>query len=212
MRKWGIVMTTLYAVVIIFLIVPSAVLLGDVRLPNVYQNWWTWGFVALLVACQASLLFLSVDTSERPKPRSSILLAYLIAAVLFSLLAFSFVLCLSVAIDANPGTLAGRMMVPGLWVAVACGWTIPFYLVWRHSTTVVARLTSWLIKGSVLELLIAVPAHVIVRRRHDCSAPIATGFGIYTGIAIMLLAFGPSVLLLYKKRMDQYADRKAVGK
>jgi hypothetical protein len=55
-----------------------------------------------------------------------------------------------------------------------------------------------------LELLVAVPCHVIVRRRNECSAPIATSFGITTGIAVMLLAFGPSVLLLYKKRLEGY--------
>jgi hypothetical protein len=212
MRRWGVVVTTLYAVVIVCLIVPVAVLTPDVRLREVYQDWSTWGFVAILVACQGTLLFLSVDTSQRPKPRTSIVLCYLITAVLFSFLAFSFVLCLVVAIKPSPGTLVERMSVPALWLAVACGWAIPFYLLWRHSTTMVARATSWLIKGSVLELLIAVPAHVIVRRRNDCSAPVATGFGIYTGIAIMLLAFGPSVLFLYKKRIDQYADRKAAGK
>jgi hypothetical protein len=32
---------------------------------------------------------------------------------------------------------------------------------------------------------------VVARQREDCSAPFATGFGIATGIAIMLLAFGP---------------------
>jgi hypothetical protein len=54
------------------------------------------------------------------------------------------------------------------------------------------------------KLLIAVSCHVIVRHREDCCAPVFTGFGIATGMAIMLLSFGPSVLFLYKKRMKQY--------
>jgi hypothetical protein len=51
---------------------------------------------------------------------------------------------------------------------------------------------------------------VIVRRRGDCSAPAATSFGIVTGIAVMLLCFGPSVLFLIKKRLDGYAARKTI--
>jgi len=90
-------------------------------------------------------------------------------------------------------------------------WGIVFYLYLRRSNAVVTRTVTWLLRGSVLELLIAVPCHVIVRRRTDCSAPIATSYGIGTGIAIMLLSFGPSVMLLYKKRLDAYAVRGAGG-
>ena len=67
-----------------------------------------------------------------------------------------------------------------------------------------ARAIGWLLRGSVLELLIAVPAYVMVRQRGDCSAPVVTSFGIVTGLAIMLFAFGPGVLSLYKKRYDTY--------
>lgn len=88
-------------------------------------------------------------------------------------------------------------------------WGVVFYLYFRNSSEVVTRIISWLLKGSILELLVAVPCHVIVRRRHDCSAPMVTSFGIVTGIAIMLLSFGPSVLFLYKKRLDAYESRSS---
>ena len=93
------------------------------------------------------------------------------------------------------------------WGAAWLLWGILFYFYFRNSSAVVTRLISWLLNGSVLELLIVIPCHVIARRRHDCSAPIATSFGIATGLAIMLLSFGPSVLFLYKKRLDSYSSR-----
>jgi len=104
----------------------------------------------------------------------------------------------------------GTFANPFLFFGVAwLFWGIVFYFFLRNSSRVVTRILSWLLTGSVLELLIAVPCHVIVRRRHDCSAPAATSFGIVTGIAIMLLSFGPSVLFLYKKRLDAYALHSA---
>lgn len=88
-------------------------------------------------------------------------------------------------------------------------WGVVFYRYARNSSDPVGKAVSWLLAGSVMELLVAVPCHVIVRRRHDCSAPTVTSFGIVTGIAIMLLSFGPSVLFLYKKRLDAYAARSS---
>jgi hypothetical protein len=131
--------------------------------------------------------------------------------MLFALLIFAVVCCLGSAVAGDKfgnGYLDTEMKAIGCWVALWALWGIAFYLYFRNSTQVTARAVSWLLKGSVLELLIAVPCHVWVRRREECCAPLFTSFGIVTGIAVMLLSFGPSVLLLYKKRLDAYAARK----
>ncbi len=59
---------------------------------------------------------------------------------------------------------------------------------------------KWLLRGSILELLVAVPSHIVVRQRGVCCAPAGTFWGITTGLAVMLLAFGPGVFFLYVAR------------
>lgn len=69
------------------------------------------------------------------------------------------------------------------------------------------KLHRFLIAGSVFELLIAVPTHIVVRRRPDCCAGILTGMGICIGVVVIFVSFGPSVLLLYYRR-----QKKITGK
>jgi hypothetical protein len=59
----------------------------------------------------------------------------------------------------------------------------------------------------VLELLVAVPSYLIVRQRHECSAPVFTAFGMATGVAILLMSLGPGVLFLYRARMRRLSPR-----
>jgi hypothetical protein len=73
----------------------------------------------------------------------------------------------------------------------------------------IKRLTRWLLRGSILELLVAVPSHVIVRRRDDCCAPIGTFWGIATGISVMLLCFGPGVYFLFVERFHRLKPNPA---
>jgi hypothetical protein len=66
---------------------------------------------------------------------------------------------------------------------------------------------TWLIRGSIVELLVAVPSHIIVRRRDECSAPGFTYFGIAAGLVIMAVAFGPGLFFLFRKRFERMKPR-----
>jgi hypothetical protein len=213
MRKWGTVITVSYALIVLVLLVPGAALLGGGRLLGPYTEWLTWMPICIVIAGEALLLFLSVDTSrQRLKPRAHIVLSVLVTAMVWALLTGAAILSLGFGVygdDFGSHFLERDANILACWGALWAAWTIVFYLYFRNSNASITRATSWLLKGSVLELLIAVPSHVVARRRHDCSAPAVTSFGIATGIAIMLLSFGPSVLLLYKKRIDVYAKHKA---
>ena len=217
MRKWGILVSITYAVIVLGLLTPLAVLLvgpwgwwgGFLKgIVATYREWLVWVPIIIVLGGQALLLFLSVDTSQkRLRPRSSSLVSCALAGILIALLSFAVLGAFGVATKGDKfgeGTSANPFLFFGFaWLF----WGIVFYFFLRNSSAIVDQIVSWLLRGSVLELLVAVPCHVIVRRRHDCSAPAVTSFGIVTGIAIMLLSFGPSVLFLYKKRLDAYASR-----
>ncbi len=223
MRKWGIVIGVVYAVIVFGLLVPAGMILAGDGSPlglvfsrdmfELFGEWLVWVPIVALVAGQAILLFLSVDTSfKKLKPRAHVAVSVIVTSMLFALLAFAGLSAVGAAAYGDKFVdrywLSAAQMF-AIWAALWVLWGIAFYLYFRNSAQLTTRAVSWLLKGSVLELLIAVPCHVWVRRRGDCSAPIATSFGIVTGIALMLLAFGPSVLLLYKKRLDGYAVRPA---
>jgi hypothetical protein len=64
----------------------------------------------------------------------------------------------------------------------------------------VPRLQRFLKRGSILELLVAVPTHVVARHREYCCAGVMTFFGLSCGVAVMLFAFGPAVYFLFAER------------
>jgi len=216
MRKWGFIVSTVYAFIVIALLIPAGLLIaGDVRFPEffhdleeLYAQWFLWVPVFMLIVGQATLLFLSVDTSgKRLQPRAPLIRPVIVTSMLLLLMTVAACACAGVAIygDEPDRKLPGNPV----WVFVGmglvwAGWGVLFYLHARGKTPAASQAVKWLLRGSVLELLIAVPCHVIVRRRDDCCAPLATSCGITTGIAVMLIAFGPTVLLLYKKRLDAY--------
>jgi hypothetical protein len=219
MKKWGFVITGVYALIVMALLTPAYLAMVSSSTPSLseflslYQDWGVWVVGGVFVLGQFLLLFVSVDTSpKRMRRRSPIVLSAIIVGLFLMVVTGAIILSALVALkldDQIPvlGSLArvlGMIFIP--WTI----WSVLFYLLYKNSGDPVTRAVAWLFRGSVLELLVAVPSHVIVRRRHECSAPIVTGFGIASGIAIMLLSFGPSVLPLFKKRMEQYQDKSNV--
>ena len=124
----------------------------------------------------------------------------LLLAVLFSVGILSI---LMVALGDDGLEATNFWIILGITPVIWTGWGLILYRFLKRSETetVYRRFIRWLLAGSILELLIAVPSHVIVRQRGDCCAPGGTFLGIATGISVMLMTFGPGVLFLYADRM-----------
>jgi NADH:ubiquinone oxidoreductase subunit K len=182
--------------------------------------WKTFDAIALaivlsilagIVLSQAALLFIPVRiTTRRPIVRRSLWPGVIAAGFLFALL---FLAGVWVTLVAWQGDHAGDMgwewmtlpAAGALWI----GWATFFWIAGRrHDPTSIAnRMQEYLIHGSVLELLVAVSAHVISRNRGDCCAQILTLMGIATGVAVALVAFGPAVLILVYRRCQSLRPR-----
>jgi hypothetical protein len=203
MRKWGIIITACYALILVILIIPGLSATWGFSILDIYSHWLPWVWIGILIGGQAALLLVSVDTSwKRLKPRQHIWVSIATVALLSGILTFAAVCSLSAAVYGDEPSEGYHFLILffGLWLL----WGGVFFLYAGRLSQWGNRAAGLLIKGSVLELLVAISCHVIVRQRNDCSAPAVTGFGIAAGIAIMLLSFGPSVLFLYNKRMKQY--------
>ena len=161
------------------------------------------GVMTLLVLCEVAMLFVPVRVaSRRPVTRRSLWFPLLGSATLAALLGFGGSLAVAEYLKADDNTTWVVLAVTGaVWLA----WTFAFWLMSLDTgpESVATRLHRWLLAGSVLELLVAVPTHLVVRRRDECCAGIGTAIGICAGVVVMLLAFGPSVGFLYYRRWKQ---------
>jgi hypothetical protein len=164
------------------------------------------GTIVVLLLCAASLIMVPVRAARRrPMTPRALWIPVVGSAVLAGGLVGGAGLAWSEYVQAAspwPTVIAAGVV----WAA----WAVIFGLLGsrRGPQRVANTLHRWLLAGSVLELLVAVPTHVVVRRRDECCAGIATGLGICIGIGVMLAAFGPSVAVLYYRRWKQITPPK----
>ncbi|MBN1456269.1 MAG: hypothetical protein JW912_00275 [Sedimentisphaerales bacterium] len=225
MKQWAFFTVLLYALLVVLVFFPFVIeltfLLADEIFGNgdtedldvvgnileMYKAWqfWIWGGVILLI--QASLLLIPVQVSEEPLvPKRHIRITVVTIALLFSILLWGFVCSIAFGIFGDD-----VLVDPFVWLLVGfivIAWIFWSYIFFRYAKKRTPELFArkgigWLIKGSVLELLVAVPSHIIVRRRDDCCAPGFTSLGIAAGIVIMLIAFGPGLYFLFSARFER---------
>jgi hypothetical protein len=233
MKRWAALTVLLYAVALLMLTVPTIWIAFNlctdkgVTLPfalRIYRHWSYWLWLAVLVAGQALLLLLPLNIAERRLPtRRPLKTPVIVTAFFLANLCFAglvSILCLYFQEDGfnffgyflpfkpnqvSPSDFSTEFGAVITGLAFWFVWAVIFRSFARSDDpdSLLKRITRWLLRGSILELLVAVPSHIIVRRRGDCCAPLGTFWGIATGISVMLLCFGPGVFFLFVERCQR---------
>ena len=221
MAKWAFFTVLLYVLL-------AAVLFGPVVLWASFRDdpgfieafeeffealrlWQFWLVMGVVLLIEAALLFIPVRVAtEALQPKRHIWIPATAAGAAFAVLVIGFVWSITMAIWGDdilvdPFLFASGGLALVNWVF----WTIVFRRFSKTSDArgYINRLTRWLIRGSILELLVAVPSHIIVRHRDECCAPGFSFFGIAGGLAVMGVAFGPGLFFLFYKRFEQMKPR-----
>ena len=206
MKRWAILTILLYIFCLSVLIVPLFVLLGykgftySDTIPSFYIY-----FLPSFVLVQVILLLVPIDNiRERPIKRRKIIVSAVVVAFLMMVLTscfFSFIILMiwgeETAYDIC--TLPILIIPATFWLI----WGIVFFKSYsdQEPLSFTSQITKWLLRGSILELLVAVPSHILSRHKEECCAPPLSLFGIATGLSIGLMSFGPGVFLLFASRI-----------
>ena len=224
MKRWGLVVAGLYFLTLVVLALPVWLAsfwpmdeLGDMF--GIYCSWTYWLWIAIVVCGALLLLLVPIRCSEgRPISRRPLLVPIITSSFFLAVLVFLFVCSIAWAVWGDDGPPFLRFPSVGATLAVCCvvvlllwlGWGFAFY---RRTCSqdpegLMKRATSWLLKGSITELIVAVCCHVVVRRRDDCCAPFGTFLGISAGLSVMLLSFGPGIFYLFLERRQELRPRE----
>ena len=164
---------------------------------------WAWALVMGLA--QAALLVVPVRVESRRPVSARWLIWPALAALVMLLVLIGAMLAVALETADKTPILSDDTVKIAIVFGVGAVWSIwaflfAFYTVRGGRANFMTRLCRSLIAGSILELLVAVPAHVLARARNYCCAGFGTFWGIAAGISVMLFAFGPAVFVLFARR------------
>ena len=208
MKRWAVLVVLLYLLILVFLTVPVIIVafypmkMTSASLEPLFE-WTYWAGLGVFLAAQAVMLLVPVELSlKRPKAQRSVLWPIMASGLMMGVLGTGVAVSVNEFIrkdhaDSTSAALPWGVLL-GLWVL----WTVVFYRMNRASPAmdVITQQCRYLLKGSILELLVAVPTHIVARMRDYCCAGFWTFLGIAFGVAVMLFSFGPGVFFLFAAR------------
>ncbi len=209
MKRWAWMVAALYVALLLTLTLPAILLAfapkvsaGEAAKAFVAWPYWIW--LAVMFVSQLALLAVPVQVASlRPVAQGPIWRTILAGGVAAGGLAAGAFLSIYEFVRRDQGN--GNWVV---WSALGVGfvtwfvWAVIFSRTSRSDepADLVTRQCRYLFKGSILELLIAVPTHVVARYRDYCCAGFMTFIGLTMGVSVMLFAFGPAVFFLFAER------------
>jgi hypothetical protein len=209
MKRWALIVAGLYVALLLVMTVPAILLAFAPKLRlgeavNAFAWWPYWLWLAIMFASQIALLSVPVRVASlRPVTQGplwrtilagGLMAVGLVGGAFFSLYEF---VRHDIAVSNQ-----------GIWMTIElallgwCAWALIFSRMSRRAepSDLVMRQCRWLFKGSILEILIAVPTHIVARYRDYCCAGFMTFIGLTMGVSVMLFAYGPAVFFLFVER------------
>jgi len=230
MKLWAIPVITAFVLLLLFSVTPLAAM-ARVEPPDqqgqseryFHPSTFTVCWAILMAGCQAVLLIRVQPQESRPRARRKLMPAIVVSGFCLSLLVTVGLVTLSFGVVGDKmfdstleaGDQFGLTGNVWEWIFPVCllGFLIAQWLTWAYFLRkmidpgnpdhLLAKWSRWILTGSVAELVIAVPCHVLARKRGDCCAPLITFWGIATGISLVLLALGPAVIYLVRDRLQK---------
>ncbi len=210
--KWVIAIVIIYLLLLgLLLLIPALIVNDTDSTDRLRMMGVVGGIVGVIVLSGLSLLLVPVKVqSRRPIRRGHIVWPMIGSGALLALLLFGGAIALIELTEFKGFSFVDSFTMAAITATIVWGiWSIVFIaLVWsKDPNSFSDKLHRKILAGSVCELLVAVPSHVIVRQRNECCAGIYTGMGICIGVAVMLVSFGPSVLFLYWRRFEKIRNK-----
>jgi hypothetical protein len=212
MKRWAWMVAVLYAALLLVVTVPGILLafapkvgLKEAASTLASGGYWLW--LAVLFASQLALLAVPVRVASlRPVTQGPLWRTILAGGLMAGGLAGGAFLSIYEFVAWNKDHGAGyAWMALALVLLTWCIWALVFSRLSREMAPadIVSRQCRCLLKGSILELLIAVPTHVVARYRGYCCAGMLTFIGLTMGVSVMLFAYGPAVFFLFVERWNR---------